>query len=107
MIYIFARLWRRAEVVTDNELTELRYGKKPAAFLRGLKAVYLGVIFNCTVLAMVLFAATTIAEPFMHWDQWLPAWMFEPMVGMVQAIGVPLPFVPPAEITDATWVRTT
>src|SRR5262252_6332148 len=43
-VFFFARYWRRAEVLTDVELTEIRYGGKPAAFLRGFKAVYLGLI---------------------------------------------------------------
>src|SRR5881296_2815558 len=42
-VFFFARYWRRAEIMTDVELTELRYSGKPAAFLRGLKAIYLGL----------------------------------------------------------------
>ncbi|MCH7914420.1 MAG: sodium transporter, partial [Deltaproteobacteria bacterium] len=57
MGFILASSWRRAAVLTDAELTEVRYGKTSAAVLRGIKAVYFGTIFNCTVLAWVLFAA--------------------------------------------------
>ncbi len=46
MIYIFARLWRRAEVVTDNELTELRYGGRPAASLRAVKGFLFAVVIG-------------------------------------------------------------
>ena len=46
-VFFFARYWRRAEIMTDVELTELRYSGKPAAFLRGLKAIYLGLLMNC------------------------------------------------------------
>ena len=59
--FILAGSWQRAGVITDAELTELRYGKRPAAALRGFKAIYFGTIFNCTVLAMVLLASTRIA----------------------------------------------
>ena len=70
--FVLAPLWRRARVLTDAELSELRYGERPAAWLRGIKAVYFGTVFNCTVLAMVLWAAKEIAEPFLLWNQWLP-----------------------------------
>ena len=43
-VFFFARYWRRAEVLTDVELTEMRYSGKPAAFLRGFKAIYLGLV---------------------------------------------------------------
>ena len=54
MGFVLAGSWRRAGVVTDAELTELRYGDRPATILRGLKAVYFGIIFNCTVLGRVV-----------------------------------------------------
>ena len=47
MVYLFARLWRRSEVVTDIELTELRYGGAPAALLRGSRAFIFAVPINC------------------------------------------------------------
>ena len=45
-VFLFARLWRRSEVVTDNELIELRYSGKPAAVLRGFKAIYFGIFIT-------------------------------------------------------------
>ena len=63
--FVLAPAWRRAGVLTDAELTERRYGHKTALLLRGVKAIYFGTIFNCTVLAIVLLAATRIAEPFL------------------------------------------
>jgi len=45
-VFFFARYWRRAEVLTDVELTEVRYGGRPAAFLRGFKAIYLGLAMD-------------------------------------------------------------
>lgn len=52
-VFFFARLWRRAEVVTDVELTELRYSGRPAAFLRGFRAAYLGLIVNIIIMGWV------------------------------------------------------
>ncbi|MFH2204366.1 MAG: sodium:solute symporter family protein [Elusimicrobiota bacterium] len=90
MGFVLAASWRRAGVLTDAELTEFRYGHAPAAVLRGVKAIYLGTVFNCTVLAMVLLAATRIAEPFLLWNAWLPAAIFDPFIGLVKFIGTPL-----------------
>ena len=59
-VFFFARYWRRAEVLTDVELTEMRYAGKPAAFLRGFKAVYLGLIMNCLILGWVTNAMVSI-----------------------------------------------
>lgn len=70
--FVLARAWRRSGVITDAELTELRYGSRAAGWLRTFKALYFGTVFNCTVLAMVLLAATRIAEPFLPWHEWLP-----------------------------------
>jgi len=87
--FLLAPAWRRAGVVTDAELAELRYGGRAAAWLRGIKAIYFGTIFNCTVLAMVLFAAKEIAEPFLPWHVWLPPGLFVPLQHVVEAVGVP------------------
>ena len=59
-VFFFARYWRRAEVLTDVELTEMRYGGKPAAFLRGFKSIYLGLIMNCLILGWVTNAMVSI-----------------------------------------------
>lgn len=88
--FVLGPSWRRAGVITDAELTEVRYGEKPALVLRMFKAIYLGTIFNCAVLAMVLLAATRIAEPFLTWHLWLPSWLFNPMANFVQLLHVPL-----------------
>ena len=45
-VFFFARMWRRAEIITDVELVELRYAGKPAAFLRGFRALYFGLLIN-------------------------------------------------------------
>src|SRR5438552_18748895 len=49
-VFFFAKLWRRAAVVTDVELTELRYSGRPAAFLRAFRAAYLGLIVNIIIM---------------------------------------------------------
>lgn len=90
MGFVLASHWRRAGVITDAELTEIRYGGGRALALRGFKAVYFGTIFNCVVLAWVFFAASRIAEPFLPWNEWLPAWLFGPFTALVQAAGVNL-----------------
>ncbi len=59
-VFFFARYWRRAEVLTDVELAEVRYSGKPASFLRGFKAVYLGLIMNCIILGWVTNAMVSI-----------------------------------------------
>ncbi|MBM3728620.1 MAG: Na+:solute symporter [Acidobacteria bacterium] len=59
-VFFYARLWRRAGVMTDIEFSEIRYSGKPAAFLRGFRAVYLGVPINCIVLGWVNLAMVKI-----------------------------------------------
>ena len=64
VIVVFSRLWRRARVITDNELIELRYGGRPAAFLRGFKAFYFSTVFNFIVMGWVITAMTKVFEVF-------------------------------------------
>ena len=59
-VFFFARYWRRAEILTDVEFVELRYGGKPAAFLRGFRALYLGALMNCLILGWVIKAMINI-----------------------------------------------
>ncbi|MGE0474473.1 MAG: sodium transporter, partial [Nitrospirales bacterium] len=103
MGYLLAPSWRRAGVLTDAELTEIRYGHRAASILRGVKAIYFGTIVNCTVLAMVLLAATRLAEPFLLWDHWLPAPVFGGLVEWVQWVGVP--FTVDGLNAAEVWVR--
>ncbi len=60
MVFFFARYWRRAEIITDVQFVEIRYGGKPAAFLRGFKAIYLGLFMNCFILGWVTKAMVSI-----------------------------------------------
>ena len=59
-VFFFARLWRRAGVITDVEFIELRYSGKPASFLRGFRALYLGLFINTVVIGWVNVAMATI-----------------------------------------------
>ncbi len=68
IVLVFARLWRRAEVITDNELIEIRYGGKPAAFLRGFKALYFSTLFNFIVMGWVISAMAKVFKVFFGVD---------------------------------------
>src|ERR1700739_749807 len=59
-VFLFARLWRRSGLITDVQFAELRYHGKPAAFLRGFRAVYLGLLMNCLILGWVTKAMVSI-----------------------------------------------
>ena len=59
-VFLFARLWRRSGVMTDVEFAEIRYSGKPAAFLRGFRALYLGIPINCIILGWVNLAMVKI-----------------------------------------------
>ena len=61
-VFFFARLWRRAGILTDVEFVELRYSGKPAAFLRGFRSLYLGIFINCIILGWVNLAMAAILE---------------------------------------------
>src|SRR5881275_2608190 len=59
-VFLYARLWRRAGVMTDVEFAELRYSGKPASFLRGFRALYLGLPINCIIMGWVNLAMVKI-----------------------------------------------
>src|SRR2546430_5442598 len=59
-VFLFARLWRRSGLLTDVQFAEMRYAGKPAAFLRGFRALYLGLLMNCLILGWVTKAMTAI-----------------------------------------------
>lgn len=61
-VFLFSRFWRRAQVMTDNELIELRYAGRPAAALRGFKACYFAILYNFIVLGWVLKGMATVAQ---------------------------------------------
>jgi Na+/proline symporter len=66
-VFIYAKLWRRSKVLTDLEFYEIRYSGKMAAFLRGFRAIYLGVFFNIIVMASVSLALIKIGAVMLNW----------------------------------------
>ena len=68
MIYIFARLWRRSEIVTDAELTEMRYGGRMAAVLRGVKAFLFAVPINCIGIGYAMLAMVKVVDALELWQ---------------------------------------
>ncbi|PYT06580.1 MAG: sodium:proline symporter [Acidobacteria bacterium] len=68
-VFLYARLWRRAGVMTDIEFAELRYSGKPAAFLRGFRALYLGLPINCIIMGWVNLAMVKILETTLGLDK--------------------------------------
>src|SRR5271167_5020365 len=71
-VFLFARLWRRSGLMTDVQFAEMRYSGKPAAFLRGFRAIYLGVLMNCFILgwvtkAMINIVGTTLGPTIEEW----------------------------------------
>src|SRR5690349_9320143 len=69
-VFLYARLWRRAGVMTDIEFAELRYSGKPAAFLRGFRALYLGIPINCIILGWVNLAMVKILMLVLGVEKW-------------------------------------
>jgi len=69
-VFFYARLWRRSNVMTDLEFYEIRYSGKAARFVRGFRAVYLGLFFNCMIMATVNLAACKIAAVLFGLPRW-------------------------------------
>lgn len=69
-VFLYARLWRRSGVLTDLEFYEIRYRGKAASVVRGFRAIYLGLFFNCVIMATVNLAAVKIANVILGWPQW-------------------------------------
>ena len=61
-VFVYARLWRRAEVMTDVELVEMRYGGKPAAWLRGTRAIYVALVINPLIIGWVTKAMVSVIK---------------------------------------------
>jgi len=70
-VFVYAKLWRRSEVVTDLGLYEMRYGGKAASFLRGFRALYLGVLFNCLIMGTVMLAGIKIGSIMLGLEPWI------------------------------------
>jgi Na+/proline symporter len=69
-VFFYAKLWRRSEALTDIGFYEIRYSGRPAAFLRGFRALYLGVFFNVVIMASVTLAAIKIAGVLLGVDKY-------------------------------------
>ena len=74
-VFLFSRLWRRAEVLTDNELLEIRYSGKPAAFLRAFKAGYFAILYNFIVMGWVINAMASVMAVMLNMDKWTAVWI--------------------------------
>ena len=70
-VFVYANLWHRSGVLTDIEFYELRYSGKAAAFLRGFRALYLGLVFNVLVMGAVSLAAVKFGEIVLGWPGWM------------------------------------
>jgi Na+/proline symporter len=79
-VFVYARLWRRAGVMTDVEFAELRYAGKPAAFLRAFRALYLGIPINCIVIGWVNLAMLKILEVTLGLDASRALWVLVAML---------------------------
>ena len=74
-VCLFSRLCRRAEVLTDNELLEIRYSGKPAAFLRAFKAGYFSILYNFIVMGWVINAMASVVSVMLNMDKWTAVWL--------------------------------
>ena len=81
-VFFFARLWRRSGVMTDLEFYEHRYSGTAASVVRGFRAIYLGLFFNCFVMGMVTLAACKIANILFG----MPAWQTIVVCGILNVV---------------------
>ena len=86
-VFVYARLWRKSNVKTDIEFYELRYGGAPARFLRGFRAIFLGVFFNMFAMAGVMLAAIKIGEVMLGLDGWVTILIAGSITVLFSAIG--------------------
>ena len=88
--FLFAALWRRARILTDAELVEVRYGTGWRLPLRVTKAVFFGLVINSVTLGFVLLAALQIFELFLPWHTWLPTGAYRVVHELFLSTGVDL-----------------
>lgn len=86
-VFFYAKLWRRSGITTDLEFYELRYSGKSAAFLRGFRAVYLGVFFNIVIMANVCLAAIKIGHVMFGLSSYQVLFIAAPVVVIYSALG--------------------
>jgi SSS family solute:Na+ symporter len=85
-VFFFARLWRRAGILTDVEFAELRYSGRPAALLRGFRALYLGIPINCVIMGWVNLAMAKILAVTLGWDRLTAVLLSLAITGIYSAI---------------------
>jgi SSS family solute:Na+ symporter len=71
LVFFYAKLWRRAEILTDAEFVELRYSGRPATVLRGFSAIFNGVLRNAVVMGWVMLAMVKFTRVLLGWPPWL------------------------------------
>jgi len=90
-VFLFARLWRRSGLMTDVQFAEMRYAGKPAAFLRGFRALYLGLLMNCLILGWVTKAMTAIVSISLGVSEstakWICVLVLIPFTGLYVTLG--------------------
>lgn len=86
-VFFYARLWRKSGITTDLEFYELRYSGKSAAFLRGFRAIYLGIFFNIIIMANVCLAAIKIGHVMFGISSWEVLLIASPIVVLYSAFG--------------------
>ena len=90
-VFLFARLWRRSGLMTDVQFAEMRYAGKPAAFLRGFRALYLGLLMNCLILGWVTKAMTAIVSISLgvseSTSKWICVLVLIPFTGLYVTLG--------------------
>ena len=85
-VFFFARLWRRAGILTDVEFAELRYSGRPAAILRGFRALYLGLPINCVIMGWVNLAMAKILSITLGWDELTAVFVSLAITGVYSAL---------------------
>ena len=84
-VFLFSRLWQRAQILTDNELLEIRYSGRPAALLRAFKAGYFSILYNFIVMGWVINAMASVTSVMLNIDKWTAVWICV-IIALVYAI---------------------
>ncbi len=102
--FVLSKSWWKSKILTDAELVEVRYGGSVAIWLRGVKALFYGIIINSAVLAMVLLAATRISEVFLVWNEWLSPNFYNTLLHWVSDAGLNFSA---STVGEGIWIAST
>jgi len=102
--FVLSKSWWKSKILTDAELVEVRYGGSVAIWLRGVKALFYGIIINSAVLAMVLLAATRISEVFLVWNEWLSPSFYNTLLQWVSDAGLNFSA---STVGEGIWIAST